>query len=151
HNVITSAALGSTVHDSATVSGKIDGIAITGNVTLTFYTAASDSTGASTGAGTVDLVVSRVAHPSAAFGASAAGSYSFHVTQSSDAHYRASTRSCESLTHNNALSSSPTRRSADQHNVITSAGLGSTVHDSATVTGIAAFTPTGNVTFTFYT
>src|SRR5436190_535624 len=62
-----------------------------------------------------------------------------------------------------ALVSFPPRRSSDldssvttaihnaAHAVITSAAIGATVHDSATVTGTqAGGTPTGTVTFTVY-
>src|SRR4029077_5266762 len=83
HNVanhtvgVTSVPLGSTVDDLAAVTGTPFG-APTGNVPFTWFTTASDCTGASVGAGTVALV-SGVAHPSTSFGPLAVGSYSFRA------------------------------------------------------------------------
>src|SRR5207342_481089 len=61
HGIIATAAIGSTVHDKATVSGGLT--TPTGTVTFTLYPNATDCTGASTGAGTVALS-GGVAHPS---------------------------------------------------------------------------------------
>src|SRR6185503_13077785 len=51
HGVVTSVALGASVHDQATVSGTSFGIP-TGSVTFTFYNASDQCTGNSVGAGT---------------------------------------------------------------------------------------------------
>src|SRR5262249_16396795 len=122
----------------------------TGTVTFTFYTSGDCSTGA-TGAGTVALDSSGVADPSSVEGPLAAGSYSFKATYNGDGNYNSSTSACEPLTVNKHDSSTATEIHDAAHNVVTSVSSGSTVHDKATVTGIAAFTPTGSVTFTFYT
>jgi len=149
HSAVTSVALGTTVHDSATVSGTSFGTP-TGNVTFTFYTASDQCTGASVGAGTVTLV-SGVAHPSTNEGPLATGSYSFRASYSGDSNYNPSTGPCEPLTVTKANSSTATDIHNAAHTVVTSVSAGTTVHDKATVTGIAGFVPTGNVTFTFYT
>jgi len=60
--VVTSVSAGTTVHDKATVSGNAG--TPTGSVTFTFYTTASNCTGASVASGTVALDGSGVAHPS---------------------------------------------------------------------------------------
>ena len=157
HNVldhtvgVTSVPLGSTVDDSATVTGTAFGTP-TGTVTFTWFTASSECTGSSTGAGTIPLVAG-VAHPSTAFGPLAAGSYSFRATYSGDVNYDPSTGPCESLTVSKASSSTATTiHNVLDHTVgVTSVPLGSTVDDSATVTGTAFGAPTGNVTFTWFT
>ena len=152
HNVgVTSVPLGSTVDDSATVTGTAFG-APTGDVTFTWFTAASNCTGNSVGAGTVPLVAG-VAHPSTAFGPLAAGSYSFRATYNGDTNYTTSTGPCESLTVQQASTSTATTiHNVLDHTVgVTSVPLGSTVDDSATVTGTAFGAPTGTVTFTWFT
>src|SRR5262249_58201580 len=98
HNVITTASLGDTVHDSATVTGTGFGTP-TGTVDFTFFTAAKDCTGASVGAGTkIALDASGVADPSSSEGPLAAGSYSFQAVYSGDDNYNGSTSACEPLT-----------------------------------------------------
>jgi len=149
-NAVTSVALGTTVHDSATVSGTGFGTP-TGSVTFTFYTTNDQCTGTSVGAGTVTLDASGVAHPSTNQGPLTAGSYSFQATYSGDANYNGSTSLCEPLTVGKASSTTSTAIHDAAHNVVTSVTLGSTVHDQATVSGSGFGTPTGSVTFSFYT
>ena len=126
---VTSVPLGSTVHDKATVTG----FSPTGNVTFTWFTNGT-CTGAGTPAGTVALDGSGVAHPSTTFGPLAVGSYSFKATYNGDSNFNASPGPCEPLT----VGKSDTSTATDIHNdtthaVITSIGLGGSVHDSATV------------------
>ena len=157
HNVlnhgvgVTSVPLGSTVDDSATVTGTAFGTP-TGNVTFTWFTASSECGGNSVGAGTVALA-GGVAHPSTAFGPLATGSYSFRATYNGDTNYTASTGLCEPLTVTKAdTSTATTIHNVLDHTVgVTSVPLGSTVDDSATVTGTAFGAPTGTVTFTWFT
>ena len=148
---MTSVPLGSTVDDSATVTGTAFGVP-TGTVTFTWFTTSNGCSGASTGAGTIPLVAG-VAHPSTAFGPLAAGSYSFRATYNGDVNYSASTGPCEPLSVTTAgTSTATTIHNVTNHNVgVTSVPLGSTVDDSATVTGTAFGTPTGTVTFTWFT
>ncbi|HLO30005.1 MAG TPA: Ig-like domain repeat protein, partial [Anaerolineales bacterium] len=150
HNAVTSVALGSTVHDSATVTGTAFGFP-TGSVTFTFFTAGNQCSGASVAAGTVTLDASGVAHPSSDEGPLAAGSYSFQATYSGDDNYSESTSPCEPLTVSTANTSTSTEIHDETHAAVTSVALGTTVHDSATVSGSGFGTPTGSVTFTFYT
>jgi hypothetical protein len=148
--VVTGVALGTTVHDQATVTG-IPAFDPTGSVTFTFYTTASDCTGASVGAGTVALV-SGVAHPSTSQGPLAAGSYSFRASYPGDTNYNAVTSDCEPLTVNKADTTTATEIHDGTHTVVTSVPAGTTVHDQATVSeSNPSFSPTGSVTFTFYT
>jgi hypothetical protein len=140
--------LGTSMHDKATVSG-IAAFTPTGTVTFTFYNNGSCE-GTGTDAGTVALVAG-VAHPSSAFGPLAAGSYSFKAHYSGDDNYNEADSDCEPFT---VLKATPTVTTAihlmPEHVVVTSVTMGATIHDEATVTGIAAFTPTGTVTFTLY-
>src|SRR2546426_3547759 len=143
-NVVTSVALGTTVHDKATVSGSFG--TPTGTVTFTFFTASTGCTGASAGSGTVTLV-SGVAHPSDSQGPLAAGSYSFKAHYNGeDANYGPADSACEPLTVNKA---SPTLST-----VIVPASpvaLGTVVHDTASFSGLTSgFPATGTVTYKFY-
>ena len=154
HNVIpngSSVPSGTTVHDSATVSGGLT--TPTGTVTFTFFTNGTCD-GAGQAAGVVALN-SGVADPSTAFGPLAAGSYSFRATYNGDTTHNASPPSaCEPFSVDKANTTTVTAIHNDaNHNVIpngSSVPLGTTVHDSATVSG-GLTTPTGTVTFTFFT
>src|SRR6185437_7620926 len=85
HNAITSAAIGASVHDSATVTGS-QGVP-TGTVSFSWF-ASKDCTGASTAAGTVQLDGSGVAHPSQAISVPPGGG-SFKAHYNGDATYAA--------------------------------------------------------------
>ena len=86
---------------------------------------------------------------SASSGPLTAGSYSYQATYSGDGTYTGSTGACEPLTV--TLNPSNTVTSIMQAgSTVTSVALGSSVSDQATVTGSAG-TPTGTVTFTFFT
>jgi hypothetical protein len=164
-------ALGSFVHDSATVDpGSTLLPTPTGDVTFTFYTkidCTTDDTHLSTDAGKVTLD-NGVAHPSSDEGALAAGSYSFSAHYTPDAAssgiYKGGDSLCEKLTVDQGTTKSSTEihlgKSGDETDppgptVVggdTHVDLGSFAHDSASVTGSSdAFAPTGNVSFTFYT
>jgi hypothetical protein len=122
-------------------------------VTFTFYTSGDCTTGGSA-SGVVALAGNPgVAHPSTSQGPLAAGSYSFRANYPGDSNYNAVLSACEPLTVNKATPTNVTEihEGTDHGTAVTSVDLGATVHDQATVTGIAAFAPTGNVTFTFYT
>src|SRR5437867_7477586 len=148
HNVVTSVALGTTVHDKATVSGSFG--TPTGTVTFTFFTASSACTGASVSAGTVTLDASGVAHPSSSEGPLAAGSYSFKAAYSGDANYTTGESPCEPLTVTELAPTVATEIHNASHAAVTSVPAGTTVHDKATVSGSFGV-PTGTVSFTFFT
>jgi len=159
----TSAPLGSIVHDKATVKG-IEAFTPTGDVSFTFYTSSDDCTGPSDVAGSRQLVGNPgIAHPSNSFGPLTPGSYSFQASYLGDANYSAAVSRCEPLTVEKAKPRVATvihigdnhtdangDHDGDDDDESTSAPLGSIVHDKAIVTGVAAFAPTGSVTFTFY-
>src|SRR5207253_2878055 len=125
HAVITSAAIGSTVHDSATVTGTQAGGTPTGTVTFTVYSSADCSTGGVAGT-PVALNGSGVADPSQTAVQSVGGiSLTAHYNGSTT--YNESTSSCEQLTLSlhDALPISAIHNA--NHAVITSAAIGSTV------------------------
>ena len=146
-------ALGTNVHDKATVTDSVAGVDPTGDVTFTFF-ANNTCTGLGTGKGTIALA-GGVAHPSQASGALAAGDYGFRATYNGDANFTASTSACEPFHVNTAASTTATElhNNADETVIPLSSAvaLGTNVHDKATVTEAnAAFDPTGDVTFTFF-
>ena len=147
-------ALGTNVHDQATVSETNPAQDPTGTVTFTFFTNGTCD-GAGVGKGTVALAAG-VAHPSDATGALATGQYAFQAHYNGDANFDPSTSACEPFHVNTAASTTVTElHNNANENVIplgSSVEVGTNVHDRATVAdGNPAFDPTGDVTFTFFT
>jgi hypothetical protein len=146
HNVITSAPIGSTVHDSATVTGTAG--TPTGTADFTVYAGNTTCSGNGSAAGSVSLNGSGVADPSSS-STVPVGGLSYRAHYGGDVHYNAADGPCEALTGTKVNPTVNTSVHDASHNVITSAPIGSTVHDSATVSGSAG-TPTGSVSFTVY-
>ena len=143
---ITSATVGSIVHDEATVTGS--GPTPTGTVTFTWYNNTT-CTGTGVAAGTVTLV-NGIAHPSNDETLTASGG-SFKAVYNGDSVYNGSTGACEPLTVKKKDSHVETEiHAAGSSTPITTAAVGTTIHDKATVTGSGP-TPTGSVTFKWYT
>ena len=145
-STVTSVAAGSSVTDQATVTGSAG--TPTGTVTFTFFTSANCTTGGTVG--TPQALNGSGVATSASSGALTAGSYSYQATYNGEAGvYSPSTGACEPLTV--TLNPSNTVTSIMQGgSTVTSVAAGSSVTDQATVTGSAG-TPTGTVTFTFFT
>lgn len=147
HDVVTSVDLGSTVHDKASVTGAFR--VPTGTVDFTFYTSGDCTTGGSA-SGTGIALTDGIADPSSNQGPLEAGSYAFKAHYNGNTNYVAADGSCEPLTVNKGTPSVVTELHNSDESVITSDASTDTVHDKATVTGITAFAPTGDVNFTFY-
>ena len=148
-NAVTSAPIGSLVHDSATVTGTQAGGTPTGTVDFSWYTS-TDCTGQSTAAGTVQLDANGVAHPSDSETVPAGGG-SFKAHYNGDATYNAADAACEPLSATKLTPQVVTTIHDAAHNAVTSAPIGSAVHDEATVTGTqAGGMPTGTVSFSWY-
>src|SRR5207244_2358965 len=148
HTPVVTVPAGTTVHDKATLAGAFG--TPTGTVTFTFFTASSACTGASVGSGTVTLDASGVAHPSASQGPLSAGSYSFIAHYNGDLNYTATDSPCEPLTVTALTPTALTEIHDASHTPVVTVPAGTTVHDKATLAG-AFGTPTGTVTFTFFT
>jgi uncharacterized repeat protein (TIGR01451 family) len=140
--------LGSTVHDSAIVTGPAGNPMPTGTVTFTFYTNGT-GTPPGTSAGTVTLV-NGVADPSAAESNLMAGSYSFTAHYSGDSNYAPSDSGVETLTISKGTSFGETTILDAATNLAPTGSPGESVFDR-TRGGLRppAFTPTGTVTYTF--
>ena len=116
------------------------------------------ATGAAAGA-TVAVGAGGIAHPSSDETLTSSGG-SFKAVYSGDANYTGSTGACEPLTASK-LDELDRDRHPPRHQraratpraapAITSAPIGSTVHDMATVSWARAPAPTGTVAFTWYT
>ena len=140
--------VGTSVHDRATVSDTNTDFEPTGTVTFTFF-ANGACDGLGTEKGTVDLA--DPAAKSDPSGALLPGNYSFHGHYNGDDNFDASTSDCEPFHVNKAGSTTVTAIHNANHDLVTSALIGSQVHDEATVRGVAAGgTPTGDVTFNVY-
>jgi uncharacterized repeat protein (TIGR01451 family) len=149
HAAVTSAPIGSVVHDSATVTGTQAGGTPTGSVTFSWYTS-KDCSGPAKAAGTVQLDAGGVAHPSDGETVPAGGA-SFKAHYNGDATYKAADADCEPLDSSKLDASAVTTIHNAAHAAVTSAPIGSVVHDSAAVTGTqAGGTPTGSVDFKWY-
>ncbi len=151
HNDVTntSVALGSQVHDSASVATQVGSFTITGTVTYTLY---NNGTCNGSVLSTQQVAVGTESSVTAAL---ASGNYSYKAVYSGDTNYNGSTGDCEPFSVSKSdLTVDTELHTADESVVaVTSAvALGTTMHDKATVGGIASgFAPANNVTFTFYT
>jgi hypothetical protein len=135
------------MHDTAAVTGSP--FTPTGSVTFTFFAAASCAGDGTSGAA-IDLVSG--AGSSANTSALHAGSYSYSASYSGSGDYNSSTATCENFNVSKADSGTSTTLKNGETTVAEggSVALGTVMHDTAAVTG-SPFTPTGSVTFTFFT
>lgn len=155
-------ALGSSVHDSATVTG----FAPTGNVTFTFFRNGDCTTGTAETAGTVGLgtptATTATAHPSDTKGPLTPGSYAFRAQYLGDGSNIGSTSGCEPFTVGKGnLTLSTQIHLASDHttnydrnasgNSTASVAINSQVHDVAFVSGaVTGIAPSGAITFTMW-
>ena len=146
HAVITNAAIGSTVHDSVSVTGS--NAVPSGAVTFTVWTNSTCSNGGSAEAGG-SLDGSGNFDNTANTDVVGANGLSYKAHYAGNSVYTAGDGACEPLTPNKLTPTVVTNIHNAAHAVITDASIGSTVHDSVSVTGSNAI-PTGAVTFTVY-
>jgi len=138
----TTVPLGSVVHDSATVSGQVNGFPITGTVTYNFF-----KNGACDG----DPFSSEdkaVGSESSSTGSLAAGSYSYNAKYNGDGNYTASPVSaCEPFRVEKAagLGILTTILDANNNTLVGPVYVGDIVRDNATLLG--GVNPTGSVTY----
>ncbi len=152
---MTSVPLGSTVHDKATVTGVAGKPTPTGDVTFDWFTNGTCANTPAATSSTFGLTSGSVDATTFTQGPLAAGSYSFKAHYAGDTNYFGADGPCEPLTVTRADPTIGTTIHATNHSVIangTELNLGSVVHDTAQVGGaVGSLTPTGAVTFTFYT
>ena len=155
HTAVTApVALGSVLHDTAQITGQINGVSPSGAVTFTFYT---NSTDCSAGGASIATAASPDAGNgdprSVDTGALGAGNYAFKATVAGDSNYTGDTSACEPFVVNKAqLHAATTIHNAAHAAVTAPVALGSVLHDTAQITGqVGGFSPSGGVTFTFYT
>src|SRR5256886_867600 len=136
---------GSSVYDTAQVP-EVNGIVPTGNVTYTFF-----NNNACSGSGTLEKVAlsSGLVRNSTAQPSLAIGSYSFQTNYTGDSNYFPSTSSCD-----NFSAALVTTELFNSNSVVVPLGgfvpNGILIHDTATVTGLNAITPTGTLTYVFF-
>ncbi|HEY1267615.1 MAG TPA: kelch repeat-containing protein [Candidatus Binatia bacterium] len=147
HNVVTSVAAGTTVHDKATVSGGLG--TPTGTVTFTWFANGTCSGTASQTSGALALGGGAVDATSFTQTPAASGSFAFQASYSGDPTYNAKLGPCEALSVSKIDPTVSTDIHDGSHGVIIAALSGTSVHDSATIGGTLA-TPTGNVTFKWF-
>jgi len=149
HVATTSVALGSVMHDFATVTGEVAGFARAAT-TFTFATNGTCTNGVSIANAGTDGTGEKSADTSPL----GAGSYSFRASVASDANYDVvDDTGCEPFTVNKANVTISTNVHDALHNNITnnSVTVGSFVHDNATLGGaVVGFPITGTLTFAFY-
>ena len=144
-------ALGSSVHDTATVTGAVSGVPMTGTVTYHFYT---NGTCSAPSSDEVVTIFGGIVPPSSSHASLAAGAYSFNATYSGDANYAKSDSACEPFSVGKAATAIFTNLVLGENTPLaneSTIALGSSVHDTATVTGaVSGFPITGTVTYRFF-
>jgi hypothetical protein len=143
----TSVPLGSVTHDTATVTGGVSGFPLPA-VSFTFTTSYTDS--CANGAAVANNGTEGSAVKSADSSALGAGSYAYRASVASDSNYIGGNSVCEPFNVNKAQLAITTDIHNANHQIVTSVGQGSVVHDTATVTGAVSGFATQPVTFTFY-
>jgi uncharacterized repeat protein (TIGR01451 family) len=153
HDVVTTVALGTTVHDAATVTSTNSTAKPTGNVNFTFYTN-SNCTGEGTSAGSHALDANGIADPSSPEGPLAAGSYGFKATYVGDVNFVGSTGECEPLTVTKGTPTTATTLHNASSGAVVENGshlpIQSGLYDVATLSGGSGFPFSGTVTFEFF-
>src|SRR5439155_521718 len=153
-NNTTSAALGSTAHDTAALGGKVDSLSFDGTDTVTYHFFANGTcTGDPLDTDTV-TVASDTVPKSKTESNLAAGHYAFNATYNGNANYTAKTSDCEPFDVNKATPSISTAvkdaNNATVDNDTHNAALGVTVHDTAALAdGVGGFSFDGTATVTY--
>ncbi len=141
--------IGASAYDTATVTG-ITGFDPTGSVTYSLFGNRTCSGGA-TSTDTVTLTHGAVPN-SRATGALTDGSYSFAAAYAGDSNYDSSASPCEPFSVIKAASSTATvvRNSATHRPWSRDEDQGASAYDTAKVTGVAGYTPTGTLTYSLF-
>ena len=148
----THVALGSVVHDTASVTGQFGNFAPSGTISFQFFTNLTCTSGAPVTA-TPDSATA--AHTADSAPLTVGTGYSYQATIADDANYVGATSPCEPLTVNRAQLAISTvvynGQVALANPGALAAGATPIVNDTATATGqIGAIAPTGAITFQFF-
>jgi hypothetical protein len=152
----TKVPLGTTVHDTATLTPTTSGFSLAGTVVYTFYRGGDCLTGtADASPQSVSVSAAGVVPASNTKGPLTTGSYAFSATYTPAAgsSYNGDTAVCEPFTVDQASTQVATvvYSDATKTPIGLTVPVGSKVYDTATVSGkVGAITPTGTVTFYFY-
>ncbi len=144
-SAVTSAVVGTTVHDSTTLSSTSG--TITGTVTYMRFSGAQ-CTGPSVDE-TVTVGTGNVVPDSSLFTTDAAGAISYKASYTGDSNNAAVGGACQLLTVAKASPLIATTIHDPTHNSLTSVVVGTTVHGNAVVSN--GFSPTGTMTFSRFT
>jgi len=152
HQDITndSVALGSVVHDTATVTGGVSGFTVPTTVSFTLTGNYTDSCANGSAVGN-DGTEQSGAYKSADSLALGAGNYAYRASVSGNDNYIGADSSCEPFAVNKAQLAVTTNIHNANHQIVTSVATGSVVHDTASLTGNVSGFATPAITFTFYT
>jgi hypothetical protein len=148
HNVVTSVAAGTIVHDKATVTGSVG--TPSGTVTFAWFSNGACSGTPDATSGTFSLTSGTADGTTFTQTPNTSGSFAFQATYNGDNTYNSKVGPCEPLTATKIDATVATDIHDANHSVVTSIGVGGTVHDKATVTGSVG-TPSGTVTFAWFT
>jgi hypothetical protein len=145
HTAVLSVSVGTTVHDSATVVGGGGG-----TVHFNWFTNGTCEGTPVDVSGEFALVGGTADGTTFTKTPTTAGSYAFQGVYSGDENFLGATSACEPLTVTKINPSVATTIHDASHNPVLSVDVGTTVHDSATVTGSLG-TPTGTVIISWFT
>jgi uncharacterized repeat protein (TIGR01451 family) len=157
------AALGTTVHDTALLSGQVGSLSFDGSATVTYtlYSNLTCTAGANNAnvldSGDKTVVAPATVPDSDAFGPLGSGDYSYQAVYNGNANYNSATGACEPFHVNQATPGMTTTVKDGDGNVVDDAhpaALGTKVHDTSVlfdkVDGFS-FDGTATVTYTFFT
>ncbi|MDA8384755.1 MAG: Ig-like domain repeat protein [Actinomycetota bacterium] len=142
---------GAAVYDTAQLSGSGSALPPTGSVTYSLYKGSCE-TGSLIASSVVGLTTTGAVLDSPTSPPLGAGSYYYLASYSGDANYSPSTASCEPFTVSKAQASVSTTPYLEGGNPVvgSSATVPAVVYDTAEVSGVQGFVPSGSVTFTLY-
>ena len=139
---------GASAYDTSTVSGAA-GVAPTGTVTYNYF---ANNSCSGTPAGQTVTISAGIVPNSSPSQALAAGSYSYQAVYSGDNNYTGSPGPCETFSVVKALSKTATTVFDAGTSMAWSGSeqTGASAYDTAAVSGVAGFTPTGTVVYNFF-
>jgi hypothetical protein len=147
------ATVGTTAHDTATLSGEVKGASFDGSSTVTYHFYANNECKPSSSDQTVTVEPGGIV-PDSAAQTLGPGAYSYSATYSGNANYNAATSPCEPFKVEKAASVVATTVNDGSGNTVSDekpATVGTSVHDTATLSGeVKGFSFDGSATVTYH-